>query len=96
MPKSLVERRLIEVSNELKRLREDVHVANEQLTHFAEEAEDARLRALVSETAGADREHRDAERHASSMVKHRDELMAKILKLEQSQDDLLDRLTAES
>ena len=92
MSKSLVERRLIEVSTELKKLRHDLHVATEQLEHFADEAEDARLRSLVSETPGAGREHRQAEKHATAMSRHRDELQTKITTLERSQDELLDRL----
>ncbi len=96
MSKSLLERRLVEVSTELKRLRTELHVATEQLAHFADEADDARLRSLVSETPGAGREHREAQKHASSMTRHRDEVQAKIAELEKSQDDLLDRLSAES
>lgn len=92
MSKSLVERRLIEVSTELKKLRSELHVANEQLAHFADEAEDARMRSLVSETPGAGRDHREAEKHVAAMSRHRDELQAKVSTLEQSQDELLDRL----
>ena len=45
-----LERRLIDVSDRLKRLRSECAVADEQLTFLEEEADDARLRALVSET----------------------------------------------
>lgn len=68
-------------------------MADEQLAHFADGAEDARIRALVSETALADREYRDAERHADAMRRHRDELAAEIARLEARQDELLDELT---
>ncbi len=91
----MIERRLIELGQELKRLRADLHIANEQLAHFSDEAEDARLRALVSETPGADREHRDAKRHADAMTRHRNELQARIEKLDKSQDDLLDQLSSD-
>jgi DNA transposition AAA+ family ATPase len=87
-----VEQRLIETSGELKRLRRELAVAEEQLEHFAEEAEDARLRALVSETPLADREHREAQRHAEAMERHRAELLSDIDRVERTQDDLLDRL----
>lgn len=95
MSRSLVERRLAEVSTRLKRLREDLALADEQLAHLAEAADDARLRSLVSETPVADREHHDAQRHADAMQRHRTDVVAEIAELEQSQDQLLDRFMAE-
>src|SRR4051812_20426410 len=89
-----IERQLIETSDRLKQLRSELSVADEQLAALAQEAEDARLRALVSETPLADREHRDAEKHAAAMSRHRHEVADTIAQLERSQDDLLDRLTA--
>jgi chromosome segregation ATPase len=94
--RNLVERRLIEVSGRLKHLQEELRVADEQLAHFADEAEDARIRALVSETPVAERELREARKHAEAMNRHRADLLAEIAKLEQSQDELLDRLSAEA
>jgi hypothetical protein len=96
MSRSLVERRLSEVSARLKQLREELAVSDEQLTHLSEAAEDARLRALVSETPVADREHQDAQRHADAMARHRAEVLEGIAKLEASQDELLDRLLVET
>jgi chromosome segregation ATPase len=89
-----IERQLIETSDRLKQLRSELSVADEQLAALAEEAEDARLRALVSETPLAERDHREAEKHAAAMGRHRGEVAEAIARLEQSQDDLLDRLTA--
>lgn len=94
MSKALIERRLIEVGERLKQLRDDLRVADEQLAHFANEADDARLRSLVSETPLAGREHRDAARHAEAMQKHHDKLTAEITTLEAQQDHLLDELMA--
>lgn len=96
MPRSLVERRLSEVSTRLRQLRADLTVSEEQLAHLAEAADDARLRSLVSETPLADREHHEAHRHAEAMQRHRAELLEGIARLEQTQDELLDRLTAQS
>lgn len=96
MSRSLVERRLSEVSSRLRQLRDDLAVSDEQLSHLAEAADDARLRSLVSETPLADREHHDAQRHAEAMQRHRAELVEGIARLEQTQDELLDRLMAES
>ena len=96
MSRSLVERRLTEVSSRLRQLREDLAVSDEQLAHLAETADDARLRSFVSETPLADREHHEAQRHADAMQRHRADLLANIARLEQTQDELLDRLLAES
>ena len=96
MSRKLVEQRLIEGSSRLKRLQEELRVADEQLEHFAHEAEDARIRSLVSETPVAEREHREANKHAVAMRRHRDGVLAEIVELEQTQNELLDRLGAES
>jgi hypothetical protein len=95
MSRSLVERRLSEVAEQLKVARRDLAVTDEQMAHFDDEAEDARLRALVSETPIAEREHREAQRHADAMRRHRAELAATIAELERTQDELLDRLLAQ-
>lgn len=96
MSRTLLEQRLTDVSARLVQLRRELSVADEQWAHFADEADEARLRALVSETPLADREHRDAQRHADAMARHRDGLTGEIAELESSQDDLLDKLIAES
>ncbi|HKX71904.1 MAG TPA: hypothetical protein VK360_02885 [Acidimicrobiales bacterium] len=96
MSKSLVERRLTQVAGRLRQLRDELEVSAEQLAHLADAADDARLRALVSETPVADVDHRQAERHAEAMRRHREAVLDEIAKLERSQDELLDRLVAES
>jgi hypothetical protein len=96
MARTLLEQRLTDVSERLVQLRRELSVADEQLAHFTDEADEARLRALVSETPLADREHREAQRHADVMNRHRTSLLAEITELEQAQDDLLDRLIADS
>jgi chromosome segregation ATPase len=88
----MLERRLADLGTRLRRLREDLAVADEQLAHFAQEADEARLRMLVSETPLAEREHRDAQKHADVVQRHRESLSAEIAKLETTQDDLLDQL----
>jgi hypothetical protein len=94
--RKLVERRLIELSGRLKHLQEELRVVDEQLEHFDDEAEDARIRSLVSETPLADREHREASRHAEAMRRHRAGVLAEIDTIERSQNDLLDRLSREA
>lgn len=90
----LVERRLRDVGERLKRLREELEVTDEQLLQLAEEADDARLRALVSETPSAAREHSDAAGHAEAMRRHRDAVVDEIARLERAQDELLDAYQA--
>jgi chromosome segregation ATPase len=90
-----VERRLREVGQRLSQLRDELRIADEQLIPLTEAADDARLRALVSETPVAEREHREAARHAESMRSHRATVAAEIDRLEKTQDELLDRLLAE-
>ena len=95
MSRPLIERRLTEVSERLQRLRADLAVAEEQLARLTADAEDARVRSLVSETAQSGSVHRDAERHARAMGRHRDDVVADIARLEAAQDDLLDRMGAD-
>src|SRR5579884_1403761 len=95
MSRSLVERRLIEVSTRLKAAREELAVLDEQLAVLSDAADDARLRALVSETPVADREHREARKHADAMARSRAAVLASIAELEKAQDSLLDQLVPE-
>jgi predicted nucleic acid-binding Zn-ribbon protein len=95
MSRSLLERRLSEVGARLKALRDELAIADEQHAVLAEAAEEARLRALVSETPIAGREHDEAQRHADAMGRHLADVVARLAELEATQDDLLDRLMAE-
>ena len=95
MARSLLERRLTQLSERLKELRAELVVADEQLAFLADAAEDSRLRALVSETPLAEREHTEAQKHADAMARHRADVQASIAELEQKQDELLDRLVSE-
>ncbi|MDG2026479.1 MAG: hypothetical protein P8J50_05175 [Acidimicrobiales bacterium] len=89
-----VERKLRKVSEQLRSLRDDLSVTEEHLAQLADEEEDARIRALVSETPIAEKEHRKASRQAERLRSSRDRSVGRIADLEQQQDDLLDRLTA--
>jgi hypothetical protein len=95
MSRSILQRRLVDVSDRLKRMRAELAVTEEQLLFLEEEAEDARLRALVAETPLADVEARDARRHTDAMARHRDALRLAVVELEREQDALLDRISAE-
>ena len=95
MSRSLLQRRLVDVSERLKRLRAELGVTEEQLAFLETEAEDARLRALVAETPLSDAEARDARRHADALGRHLDALVLSIAGLAREQDSLLDRMSAE-
>jgi hypothetical protein len=92
MSRTLLERRLIDVSDRLKRLRADLAVAEEQCAFFEGAAEDARLRALVSETPLAEAEAHESRRHADAQGRNRDSLRRGVADLEREQDYLLDRM----
>src|SRR5215210_6836170 len=96
MSRWLVEKRLFQAAERLKQLRAEMRVVDEQLVFLNEAADEARLRALVSETPLADREHREAQKHAEAMTRHRAQLASTILELERSQDELLDRLVEDA
>lgn len=95
MSRSLIERRLTEIGGRLKDLRRELAIVDEQLAHLESDADDAHLKALVSETPLAEHEHREAKRHADAMARQRAEVVATITRLEADQDSLLDRLVAE-
>jgi hypothetical protein len=94
--RSVLERKLSELTTRLRALREEIRIADEQLLSLAEDADDARLRALVSETPLAEHEHAEAQKHADAMQRHLAALRTELAELERSQDDLLDRLIAQS
>ena len=72
--KSMVERKLRENGDELKRVREELRIAFEQLEFLDGEVEEARIRAMVSETPIAEQEMHEAARHADAMRRHHTEL----------------------
>ena len=96
MATSLLQRRLIDVSDRLKRLRAELAVAEEQCAFLEAEAEDARLRSLVSETPLAEAEATRVRRHADAQARQRDALAAcGRASSKREQDALLDRMAAE-
>jgi hypothetical protein len=95
MSRSIIERRLTDVHARLQKAREELAVIAEQLEVLADHAEQARLRALVSETPLANKEYQEAQRHADAMARSRRTVAASIDELQLAQDDLLDRLVIE-
>ena len=95
MSRASIERRLLELSDRIKQASAELAVTDEQLTFLDEEAEDARLRAIVAETPMEVATANEAARHADALRRHRDALARTIGELRREQDELLDRLTAE-
>ncbi len=96
MSRWLVEKRLSQSAERIKQLRAELVVVDEQLLFLADAADEARLRALVSETPLADKEHREAQKHAEAMGRRRAEIVTSIDDLVRTQDELLDRLMGET
>lgn len=94
MVRSRIERRLADVGKQLSSLRTDLSVAEQALLQVDFEADDARLRALVSETPLAQKEHEQIRRQVEVIRRNRDELQEEVTKLEARQDELLDAYNA--
>jgi hypothetical protein len=89
MSQTRTERRLVDVNQRLQRAREELVVLDQQLVALSDDADDARVRALVSDSPMADRDYREAERAAEAMRRSRAAMAATIAELERSQDELL-------
>jgi hypothetical protein len=95
MSRVLIERKLFDEAQRLKRAREQLAIIEEQLVVMAEAADEARIRSLVSETPLAHREYAEAQRHAEAMERSRRSVAAEVSELQTSQDELLDRLISD-
>ena len=93
MFRSSIEKKLTAVSKELRTLREELGVIEDQFIQVSDEAEDARLRSLVSETPLAAAEQRESAKAVAALKRDRDGKLKRLHKLERKQDDLLDQLT---
>ncbi|HYA44577.1 MAG TPA: hypothetical protein VED59_03155 [Acidimicrobiales bacterium] len=92
MARYLVERKLLEVSKRLRRARDELAVADEQLGALNEVADEARIKSLVAETPLAAREYHEARGHADAMSAARQSLAATVRRLEAELDELLNKL----
>lgn len=96
MSRSVVERRLVEVNRRLKEAREELVVLDHQMAALADDADEARVRALVSDSPMAQREHREAQKHVDAMVRSRSAIVAAIAAHEHAVDELLDQLVVDA
>ncbi|HVL90139.1 MAG TPA: hypothetical protein VM841_07895 [Actinomycetota bacterium] len=84
--------RLTALSDEIGRLRTEIAILEEQHAFVSEAAEDARIRALVSETPLADREYRTAREDAERTQASLSEAKERLERLRAEQDGLLERM----
>lgn len=96
MSRAAIEGKLRDVTERIKRAREELAVLDEQLLAFRETADEARLQALVDDSRLSAAEHREAQRHTDANERTRNRLAETLAELERSRDDLLDRLVLES
>lgn len=91
-----VEKRLMEISRRIKQQKEELLVAEEQLISLTSDADEARIRSLVSETAISDNDRRDSVRQSENMQKYCHKIRNEIQRLEEIQDALLDKMNTEN
>jgi len=94
MSRASIERRLTDITAELRVARDELKVLDEQLQHFTDTADEARLRSLVSETPLAESEHREAAKAVTALRRDREARLKRMAKLESKQDALLDQLSS--
>ena len=85
-------KKLAAVTEEIARLRAELDVVRHQLAFHADEADDARIRMLVSETPLADREYKEAAGDRRRLERVKADLEAQIARRTAEQDALLARL----
>jgi hypothetical protein len=88
-----VKRHLRRTSEEIASLRAQLVLLDEQWAHLSDEADTARLHALVSETPISERTHHWAARHAEVMGQQRTQVADRLGQLEGRQDELLDQIS---
>ncbi len=89
MQQFLLERRIRDVHTRLVRAREELAVLDEQLAVVNDEAEELRLRSLVSETPLAAHEYTEIRRHVDAMTRAREAMRSTVDDLAKRQDELL-------
>jgi hypothetical protein len=91
-----IQKNLEQIGERLNRAREDLRIIEEQILFQMDVVEEAKTRAVVSETPLADREHEDARRDYELMLKQRKEALAEIAELQGEQDRLLDKMLGQA
>jgi len=85
-----LEQRLADLSAEAAACRRELEILEEQLRFQSDASEEARIRALVSETPLADREADEAGRDLARLTRVRDEVAGRLERINAEIDRLLD------
>ena len=87
-----IPQRLRALSAEIQTLQTEIAILEEQIAFQTEVADDARIRAVVSETPLADREAREADGDLARLARLRQEALQRLQQFRSDQDALLERL----
>ena len=94
MRRRKVERKLRKNGRRLAKFRDELSLLEEELAFFNQEAEDKRVRALVSDNPSVERASRKMFRHVYRLRGRCDKARQKIERIEAEQNKLLDALNA--
>ncbi len=92
----MIERRIRDLHARLLHVRNELSLLDEQISVVSEGAEEARVRALVSETPLATHDYEGARRHGEAMLRARAMLSATQEDLERRRDELLYKVSRRS
>jgi hypothetical protein len=87
-----IPQRLRALSAEIAELQTEIRILDEQIEFQSSVTEDARIRALVSETPLADREAQVADGDLARIIRSKEEAMKRLEQLRAEQDGLLERM----
>ncbi len=90
-----IAQRLRALSAEIATLQTEIGILEEQIAFQTEVADDARIRALVSETPLADRESQEASGDLARIMSSRADALKRLEQLRADQDGLLERMLDE-
>jgi predicted nucleic acid-binding Zn-ribbon protein len=90
-----IAQRLRALSSEISSIQTEIGILEEQIAFQTEVADDARIRALVSETPLADRESQVASGDLARLMRLRTDALKRLEQLRADQDRLLERMIDE-
>lgn len=88
----LIERRLRSLTDGVRRAMGELRQIDAELQQVGEEAEEARIRAIVADDALATHEGFHAQRSADTLTSARASIEKRLARLRAQQDELLDKL----
>jgi hypothetical protein len=87
-----IQQRLRALSEEVGSIKTELRILEEQIEFQTTIADDARLRAVVSETPLADREAQEASGDLARLIRSQDDARSRLDGLRAEQDSLLERM----